>query len=114
MKAFIKDDRQVTMEDISQEFQVSDGTVRNILHDNLGLVKKAAQWVLKMLRVAHKMERVRCAQAFLKSHSNMGKTFLEAIVTMDENSISFYTPETKEDSKQWLPKGARAPVKFKN
>ena len=36
---------------------------------------------------------------------------LNKIVTMDESAVSFHTPETKAQSKQWLPKGAPGPIK---
>ena len=32
---------------------------------------------------------------------------------MDETWIHHYTPETKEQSKQWLEAGSRAPLKVK-
>jgi hypothetical protein len=35
------------------------------------------------------------------------------IVTMDESAVSFYTPETKQQSKQWMPKGQPGPIKAK-
>jgi histone-lysine N-methyltransferase SETMAR len=41
---------------------------------------------------------------------------LDNIVTMDESvngSVSFNTPETKQQSKQWLPKGQLGPIKAK-
>ena len=30
---------------------------------------------------------------------------------MDESAVSFHTPETKAQSKQWLPKGTPGPLK---
>ena len=38
---------------------------------------------------------------------------LERIVTMNETVLSLYTPERKSQSRQWLQKGAPAPVKAK-
>jgi histone-lysine N-methyltransferase SETMAR len=38
---------------------------------------------------------------------------LDNIVTMDESAVSFHTPETKQQSKQWLPKGQPGPIKAK-
>jgi histone-lysine N-methyltransferase SETMAR len=40
-------------------------------------------------------------------------SILENIVTMDESAVSFYTPETKQQLMQWLPKGQPGPVKAK-
>jgi hypothetical protein len=46
----------------------------------------------------------------LRRHS-MAK--LDRIVTMDESTMSFHTPQTKQQSKQWLVKGAPGPIKAK-
>ncbi|QQP40109.1 Histone-lysine N-methyltransferase SETMAR-like Protein [Caligus rogercresseyi] len=59
------------------------------------------------------MKRVRCAQAFLKLNFELGLGFLDKIVTMDKTSVSFFTPESKRGSSQWLPKGSNPPLKFK-
>ena len=42
---------------------------------------------------------------------NMGSAFKNSIMTMDEMVVPFYTPKTKNSSKQWLPKGSPAPLK---
>ncbi len=36
---------------------------------------------------------------------------LDAIVTMDETMVSYHTPETKKQSKQWIPRGQPGPLK---
>ncbi len=38
---------------------------------------------------------------------------LSNIVTMDKSAMSFLTPETKQQYRQWLPKGQPGPVKAK-
>lgn len=38
---------------------------------------------------------------------------LDNIVTMDETMVSFHTPETKRQSKQWTKKGSPGPLKAK-
>ena len=37
--------------------------------------------------------------------------FLRRIITMDESVVCFHTPKTKQQSKQWLPKGTPGPIK---
>ena len=66
----------------------------------------------QQLTVEHKKRCVECAEAFLKANFLKGKAFLDSIVTMDETNVAFHTPETKQASKQWLPKGSRPPKKF--
>jgi len=41
------------------------------------------------------------------------KEFLQRFVTVDETWIHHYTPETKEQSKQWTKSGESAPKKAK-
>ncbi len=36
---------------------------------------------------------------------------LDNIVTMDETMVSYHTPETKKQSKQWIAKGKPGPIK---
>ena len=38
---------------------------------------------------------------------------MERIVTVDETWISFYTPETKQQSTMWKTPGSPSPKKFK-
>jgi Transposase (partial DDE domain) len=40
-------------------------------------------------------------------------SLLNNIVTMDESAVSFHTPETKKQSRQWLKKGTPGPVTAK-
>ncbi|QQP57533.1 Histone-lysine N-methyltransferase SETMAR-like Protein [Caligus rogercresseyi] len=59
------------------------------------------------------MKRVGCTQAFLKLNFELGLGVLDKNVMMDETSVSFFTPESKRGSSQWLPKGSYPPLKFK-
>ena len=47
----------------------------------------------------------------MKRYRRGGAGFLRSIVTMDESVVAFHTPETKAQSKQWLPKGTPGPLK---
>ncbi|QQP35910.1 Mariner Mos1 transposase [Caligus rogercresseyi] len=113
VRVYVEADRRVTMEELAIKFETSINTIFHVLHDDLGLSIKSARWIPKMLTEDHKMKRVRCAQAFLKLNFELGLGFLDKIVTMDETSVSFFTPESKRGSSQWLPKGSNPPLKFK-
>ena len=39
--------------------------------------------------------------------------FFERIITGDETWVYQYNPETKQQYKQWLPRGSSGPIKFK-
>jgi predicted HAD superfamily phosphohydrolase YqeG len=40
-------------------------------------------------------------------------SILDNIVTMDETMVSYHSPQTKRQSKQWIKKGLPGPVKAK-
>jgi histone-lysine N-methyltransferase SETMAR len=87
-------------------------TVQSVLTTDLGLIKKSARLVPKLLTTAPKDERVQRSEDFLqllRKHSLV----LNNIVTMDESALSFHTPETKRQSKQWVKKGQPGPLKVK-
>jgi [histone H3]-lysine36 N-dimethyltransferase SETMAR len=111
--ATVQDDRRITIRKLSMVHNTSVKTIHSILHQELGLVKKSARWVPRLLDNKQKQERVRTCEAFLSMVRRHSKAMLDNIVTMDESMVSFHTPETKQQSKQWLKKGEPGPVKAK-
>ena len=113
IRDFIREDRRVTVADVASMFDISAGTAFNILHSDLGLTKKSARWVPKLLSDDNMRSRVETARQILRLDSRLGLAFRQSVITMDETMVAFHTPETKQRSKQWLPKGSPAPVKAK-
>jgi histone-lysine N-methyltransferase SETMAR len=109
--AAVAEDRRVSIQDLARAHGTSYGTISRILHSQLGLVKKSARWVPKLLSKEQKEERVRTSKEFVKLIQTKGRSVLDRIITMDESSVSMHTPETKQQSKQWLKKGTPGPVK---
>ena len=109
--AAIQDDARVTVDHLVEAFGVSHGTIHTILHEDLGLVKKSARWVPKLLTDAQKEERVRTCKQFTAAVRRDSMHRLTKIVTMDETMVSFHTPETKKQSKRWIKKGKPGPLK---
>jgi hypothetical protein len=109
----IEQDRRQTVRRLTQAHGVSKNTIHHTLKEDLNLSKKSARWVHKLLTDEMKKERVRTSEAFLAMVRRRFKAILENIVTMDESAVSFHTPETKEQSKQWLKKGEPGPIKAK-
>lgn len=109
VKDYIDLDRRVRIQEIADTFDTSVQNIHSLLHDDLGLVIKSSRWIPKELTDAHKEERIRCAQAFLKLYFNLGERFLGQIVTVDETSVSFFMPKSKRTSMQWLSKGSNPP-----
>ena len=114
MDSIVKGDRRVTVKELAEMFGVSVVTVHKCLREDLGLVKKSARWVPKLLNNEQKEERVRCSNIFIRKFQKDGQAFLDKIITMDESAVAYHTPETKEQSKQWLKKGTPSPVKARS
>jgi histone-lysine N-methyltransferase SETMAR len=111
--ADIENDRRVTLNKLARAHGVSKRMINLTLRHDLNLTKKSARWVSKLLTDEMKKERVRTSELFLVMIGRRSMSLLDNIVTMDELAVSFHTPETKQQSMQWLPKGDPGPVKAK-
>jgi hypothetical protein len=92
---------------------VSVYTIHSILHKDLGLEKKPARWVPKLLNTEQKEERVRTCSAFIATIQRQSMAMLDNIVTMDETMVCHHTPATKKQSMQWVKKEPARPLKAK-
>ena len=111
--ADVEEDRRVTVRHLAAAHGVSYGTMHNILYKSLGLVKKSARWVPKLLSDDQKKERVRVCKDFIAAIHRRSLSMLDDIVNMDKTMVSYHTPETKKQSKQWIKKGQPGPVKVR-
>jgi hypothetical protein len=109
----LMDDRGVKVREIASAVGISSEQVRNILHQNLNMRKLSARWVPRLLTVAQKRNRVRCSMDNLQLFQRNPQDFRHCFFTVDGTWIHHYTPETKEQSKQWVPSGESAPKKAK-
>jgi hypothetical protein len=80
------------------------------MHHDLGLEKKWARWVPKLLNDEQKQERVQVCSDFIAAVHCQFKSMLDCIVTMEETVVSYHTPETKKQSKQWIPTDQPGPL----
>ena len=55
----IQSNRRTTIQELTYVNSLSYGTISKIIHKDLGLVKKSARWVPRLLTEEQKMERVR-------------------------------------------------------
>ena len=109
-----EENRQANIRELAKAHGATYGNVSRIIHDSLGLVKKFAHWVPKLLSQEQMEERVRTSTVFVKLVQDKSKAVLQHIITMDETAaVSMHTPETKSQSKQWLKKGTPGPIKAK-
>jgi len=92
---------------------MSKDRVGHLLHDILGMRMLSARWVSRLLTPDNKRNRETTSDKRLTLLMRNPKEFLRRFVTVDETWIHWYTPETKEQSKQWTSPGEPAPKKAK-
>ena len=109
--AAVENNRRLNIRKLAQKTHVSYGTIHNILHKDLGMSKKSARWVPKLLTEDQKRERARISQEFLELVEREEEEVLGKILTIDESMVSLHTPETKRQSMQWIKKGEPGPIK---
>lgn len=106
-------DRRLKVREIVEAIGISHGSVVSILNDHLGMRKLSARWVPRLLTIDHKRNRVTISQECLALFNRNMNEFLRRFVTVDETWIHHNTPETKQQSKQWISRGESAPKKAK-
>ena len=99
---------------IAETVGISVGSAHSILHDDLCLSKLSAQWVPKALCPNQLNLRSELSTAILLKIEADEDHFFDRIVTGDETWVYQYDPETKKQSKEWLPRGSSGPIKFKS
>lgn len=109
----VMDDRRVKVREIASAVGISTERVHNILHKHLDMRKLSARWVPRLLTLEQKRNRVRYCMDGLQLFQKNPEDFKRRFVTVDETWIHYYTPETKQQSKQWVKMGESAPKKAK-
>ena len=114
VRSLVKEDGQLTVYQIAETVGISVGSVHSILHDNLCLSKLSARWVPKALRPNQLNLRSELSMVILLKIEAVEDHFFDRIITGDETWVYQYDPETKQQSKQWLPRKSSGPIKFKS
>ena len=87
-------DRKLKLCEIAEKLKISEGSGFTIFHEYLSMRKLCSKWVLRLLGVDQKQQRVddseRCSQLLQRNK----KEFLRKPVTMDETWIHHFTPES--------------------
>ena len=113
IQELLNKDRRITLRELAARTDCSYGKVFNIVHEQLNMRRISARWIPKMLTDDQKQMRKESCKRILGRFQREGSNFMERIVTVDETWISFYTPETKQQSTMWKTPGSPSPKKFK-
>ncbi|XP_061382621.1 uncharacterized protein LOC133320030 [Danaus plexippus] len=107
------DDRRMKVRELAHAVGISTERVDDILHEYLDMRRLSNRWVPRLLTFDHKRNRVTTSKECLAMFSRNPDEFLRRFVTVDETWIHHNTPETKEQSKQWVARGEPGPNKAK-
>jgi len=91
----VRGDRRMSIRAISELTNINKESVRQILHDYLGMKKVCAKVMPKILKPEQKEHRVNCCGDTLENIENY-TDFFQNVITWEETWIFQYDPETDE------------------
>ena len=106
-------DRRVTERYIASTVGISQERVHSILTEDLEMRKLSARWVPRLLTVDQKHTRRTLSHTNLNLFEEDPVNFLKRFVNMDETWVHQFTPEAKQESKQWKAPRLIPPKKAK-
>jgi histone-lysine N-methyltransferase SETMAR len=111
IRDIVNADRRVTYDVIEASVGISSGTVRKILHEELGLKKVTSRWIPHLLTQEEKNARVEWCRFMLQKFDGGKSRSVSQIVTGDETWIYTYEPEKKSQSQVWMFPDEERPTK---
>jgi len=107
-------DRRMEVREIAETIGISKERVGYILHEELDMKKLCARWVPCLLTADQKHTRMKISEQWLERFNKNKTDFVRRFIPMDETWIHRYTPESKQQSKQWTEAGCSAPKKTRS
>jgi len=108
----ILEDCRIFAKSVPEQLGISPERVGSIIHEDLDMRKLAAKWVPKFLNADKKRQRCQLSEHLLEFFRPDPNDFLSRLLTMDENWLYHYDPETKQQSMEWQHSGSPCPQKF--
>jgi len=110
----VLDDRRMKVREISETIGIPKERVGYIVHEELDMKKLCAKWVPRLITADQKRTCMKISEQRLESFDKSKTDFVHRFITMDEAWIHHYTPESKQQSKQWTEAGCSAPKKTRS
>jgi histone-lysine N-methyltransferase SETMAR len=107
----VLDDRRIKVREIVETIGFSKERVGYVSHEELHMKKLCARWVPHLLTADQKRIRMKISEECLGCFNKNKTNFVRRFITMDETWIHHYTPESKQQSKQWTKASCSAPKK---
>jgi hypothetical protein len=111
VRQLIKDQRNITYEEIEETLGIGAAAVKTILHEHLRVRKIASRWVPHLLSEDQKQARVDWCHFMLKKFDGGRSKSVWNIFTGDESWIYACDPETKQQSTVWVFEDEPPPTK---
>ena len=105
----IKQDAQLSINDIASCTGISEDSMQTILKKRLDLRRVCARWVSHLLTKAQKTQRLKCAQELLKTYKGCNSWVISNLLTGDETWVHMFEPQRRADNKQWKQKDLKRP-----
>jgi histone-lysine N-methyltransferase SETMAR len=96
---------------IAENIGISKERLSYILNEELDIKKPCARWVPRLLKKDQKRTSMASSEKCLERFNKNKTDFVRRFIIMDETWIYHYTPESKQQSKQWTEAGCSAPKK---
>jgi len=106
--------RRMKVRGIAETLGISKERVGYILHEELDIKKLCARWVPRLLTADQKRTRMKISEQCLERFNKNKTDIIRRFITVDETLIHYYTPESKQQSKQWTEAGCSAPKKTRS
>ena len=97
------------LHEIAEELKISEGSLFTILQEHLSMRKLCSKWVLHLLTVNQKQQRVDNSECCLQLFQRNKMEFLHKYVTMDETWIHHITLKSNRLSAEWTAAGESCP-----
>jgi len=104
----------MNVREIGEAIGISKEHLGYILHEELDMKQLCARWLLPLLTADQKRTRMKISEQWLERFNKNETHFVHRFITMDETWIHHYTPESKQQSKQWTEAGCSAPKKTRS
>jgi histone-lysine N-methyltransferase SETMAR len=105
----VLDDRRMEVREIAETIGISKKCVGYIFHEELDMKKLCARWLRRLLTADQKRTHMKISEQCLERFNKNKTDFVHRFITVDETWIRHYTPESKQQSKQWTEASCSAP-----
>jgi len=110
----VLEDQRMNVHEIAETIGISKECIGYILHEELDTKKLCAKWVPRLLTADQQHTRMKIFEQFLVRFNKNKTDFVCRFITVDESWIHHYTPESKQQLKQWTEAGCSAPKKTRS